>query len=240
MKRFPSFTVRSKRAFTLIELLFALSVLAIMMTLLYNALASTIKAVKVVDRAFITPRRALALSRMFEREFTGVYLPEEIPPAIAKENDDKAPKLKTISERMIFGLVGKKNEIHFTSLVPLDTKDEPPIGDLMEIGYSFDSTEKKLKKRYDPIPDEKIDKGGDDTEIPIPLRSIKFEYFDKKWKDSWDSTKEKKLPVGIRISMEIELDEKEMENLGELAEENLVTKHQIIVLLPNAVDNKQF
>jgi len=244
MKRILSYTVRSnsrvRSGFTLIEILFSLSVLAVMMTLLYNALATTIKAVKVVDRAFITPRRALALSRMFEREFTGIYLPEEIPPAAPKKEDEKAPKIKRLKERMIFGLVGKKKEIHFTALVPLNTEDEPPIGDLIEIGYSFDSGDKTLKKRYDPIPDEKIDKGGEEEELPIPISSLEFEYFDKKWRDSWDSRKSKKLPQGIRVTLEIELDEKEVELLPEEAEENLVTRHQIIVLLPNAVDNKKF
>ncbi|MBT3785451.1 prepilin-type N-terminal cleavage/methylation domain-containing protein [bacterium] len=228
------------RGFTLIEIMFALSVFAVMMTMLYNALAVTIRGVKVIDRAFITPRRALALSRMFERELTGIYLPEEIKPAAPKKGDEKKPKIRRLKERMVFGLVGKSKEIHFTALVPFNTQDEPPIGDILEIGYEFDSGEKRIKKRYDPIPDEKIDKGGEETTLELPVSSLKFEYFDKKWKDSWDSRKTKKLPTGIRVTIEIELDEKELEMVSEEAEENLITKHQVVVLLPNAVDNKIF
>ena len=116
------FTILSRlnkpRGFTLIELLFAFTIMAIMLSLLYNAIFTVIKGVKIVDRVFETPSKALVISKIFERELTGIYLPEVIPLAIPK--DKKGKLLKSfIKEQMVFGLIGRNREIHFTSLIPL-------------------------------------------------------------------------------------------------------------------------
>ena len=55
--------------FTLIELLFAFMIMAVMLSMLYNAIFTVIKGVKIVDRVFETPSKALVLSKIFEREF---------------------------------------------------------------------------------------------------------------------------------------------------------------------------
>ena len=237
------------RGFTLIELLFSFLIMSVMTVLLYNALFTAIKGVKVVDRVFVTPRKALILSKIFERELTGIYLPEIVQPAIKK--DQKGKKIavkKTIKEKMVFGLYGKAREIHFTTLLPVedseqpatDDKDAPPIGDIIEIGYEFDRGDKTLTKRRDPIPDEKITKGGEEQEYEnIRLAEVKFEYFDKKWESSWDSAKKKKLPRAVKATFEILVGEKLEEELSDEELKALSIRHEVVVLLPNAVDNKK-
>ena len=94
--RVKEFTVikRSERAsgFTLIELLFAFMIMAVMLSLLHNAMFTVIRGVKIVDRVFETPSKALILSKILERELTGIYLPEVIPLAIPKDKKGKLLK----------------------------------------------------------------------------------------------------------------------------------------------------
>jgi prepilin-type N-terminal cleavage/methylation domain-containing protein len=239
MKHIHFYSPRNKLGFTLIEILFAMSIMVVMFTLLYNALFTVIAGMKVIDRSFTNPRRALILSRVFERELTGIYLPEIVKPPVPKKGQ-KAPKIRRLKERMVFGVMGKKHQISFTTLIPLDETLDPPLGDILEVGYEFDSSEKRLTKRIDPIPDEKLDKGGEEVTFPIPLREVKFEYYGRKWQSSWDSKKSKKLPRAIRATFEIISDEEGIEELSDEQAEALVIRHQIVVLLPNAVDNKRF
>lgn len=224
--------------FSLIELLFSFMILAIMMTLLYNAMFTVIKGVKIVDRVFDTPSKALILSKIFERELTGVYLPEEIPLAI--EKDDKGNLLKKfIKEEMVFGLIGKNREIHFTTLVTMNHDSKSKKGDVIEQGYSFDKGTKVLSRRKELIPNEKLDKGGEKEDLKVSLADVKFEYYGKKWEDSWDSTKIKKLPRAVRVTFRITPDDEDIEGLSDEELNNLSVIHQVIVLLPNAVDNKR-
>ena len=226
------------RGFTLIELLFAFTIMAIMLSLIYNAIFTVIKGVKIVDRVFETPSKALIVSKIFERELTGIYLPEVIPLAIPK--DKKGKLLKSfIKEQMVFGLIGRNREIHFTSLIPLREGKESKLGDIIELGYIFDKSSKVLTRRKDPIPDDRLDKGGETQDLKVDLSDVKFEYFGKKWEDKWDSIKVKKLPRAVRVTFKIIPDGKSTEDLDEKEIENLSIEHRVVVLLPNAVDNRR-
>tara|TARA_Y100000589_G_scaffold120120_1_gene114542 strand:+ start:1125 stop:1853 length:729 start_codon:yes stop_codon:yes gene_type:complete len=240
--RLSDFKVSKKQikmgGFTLIELLFAFMIMAVMLSLLFNAMYTVIKGVKIVDRVFETPSKALVLSKIFERELTGIYLPELIPLAIKK--DKKGNALKSfIKEQMIFGLKGRNREIHFTTLVPLREAADSKLGDVIELGYSFDKNNKVLTRRKDPIPDNRLDKGGETQDLKLDLSDVKFEYYGKKWEDRWDSTKTKKLPRAVRVTFKIIPAEQNTEKLGEKEIENLSIEHRVVVLLPNAVDNKR-
>ncbi|MCJ8343914.1 prepilin-type N-terminal cleavage/methylation domain-containing protein [bacterium] len=225
----------ARRAFTLVELMVTTLIFGIMTQLVYNALYTSIKANHIVNYSFNIPRKALMLSKLFEREFTGIYLPEIIPVPRAK----KGTKQKKLSKyKMKFGLIGKEREVHFTTLINLDETADPAVGDILEIGYEFDSGDKTLTKRVDPYIDDKLDKGGDEVEFKMSLESLKFEYYDKKWESSWDSSKKKKLPRAIRISFElVEVNERDQYTEEEI--QAMAFKHQVMVLLPNAVDNKK-
>lgn len=230
--------LKSKSGFSLIELLFSFMILAVMMSLLYNAMFTVIKGVKIIDRAFETPSKALMLSKIFERELTGIYLPEKISRAIQK--DDKGNLLKKfIKEEMVFGLKGRNREIHFTTLMPLVRKSKEKRSDIIELGYSYDKSGRVLTRRRDLIPDDKIDKGGEEQELKLDLADVKFEYLDKKWEDSWDSSKAKKLPRAVKVTFKISPKDEVIEGLSEKELENLSITHSVVVLLPNAVDNKR-
>ncbi|PCJ20536.1 MAG: hypothetical protein COB02_03185 [Candidatus Cloacimonadota bacterium] len=226
---------KNKKAFTIIELLITSLIFAVMTQLLYSALYTSIKANKIVNYSFNIPRKALMLSKLFERELTGIYLPEIIPIPKSK----KGKKQKRLSKyKMKFGLIGKEREIHYTTLINLDEQADPAIGDILEIGYEFDSGDKTLTKRVDPYIDDKLDKGGEKRDFKMSLESLKFEYYGKKWESSWNSIKKKKLPRAIRISFElIEVNERDQYTEDEI--KAMAFKHQILVLLPNAVDNKK-
>lgn len=209
-----------------------------MLSLLYNAIFSVIKGVKIVDRVFETPSKALVLSKIFERELTGIYLPELIAPAIPK--DKKGNALKSfIKEQMVFGLKGRNREIHFTTLIPIREGRASKLGDIIELGYIFDKSNKVLTRRKDPIPDDRLDKGGESQDLKVDLSDVKFEYFGKKWEDRWDSIKSKKLPRAVRVTFKIVPSGHNIDDLDENEIENLSIEHRVVVLLPNAVDNKR-
>ena len=231
-------SLNNANGFTLIELLFSFMIMAVMLTLLYNAIFAVIKGVKVVDRVFETPSKALIISKIFERELTGVYLPEVIPLAIPKDKKGKLTK-SFIKKQMVFGLKGRNREINFTTLIPLREGKSSELGDIIELGYSYDKSSKVLTRRRDPIPDDRLDKGGETQDLKLELSDVKFEYFGKKWEDRWDSVKVKKLPRAVRVTFKIIPDGQKLEDLDEVEIENLSIEHRVIVLLPNAVDNKR-
>lgn len=230
--------LRLNSGFSLIELLFSFMILAIMMSLLYNAMFTVVKGVKIIDRAFETPSKALVLSKIFERELTGIYLPEVITRSIKKDNKGNILK-KFIKEEMVFGLKGRNREIHFTTLMPLVREVKAKRGDIVELSYSYDKSARVLTRRKDLIPDDKIDKGGEEQEMKLDLADVKFEYLDKKWGDSWDSAKSKKLPRAVKVTFKISPKDEAIEDLSQEELENLSITHSVVVLLPNAVDNKR-
>ncbi len=222
-----------RSAFTLIEILLVMGIFAIMTNLLYSALFTTMRATASVEQNFRIPRRALMLSSLFEREFSGIYLPEEITPPVLKEGE-KPPK--TLKERMVFGLIGKEREIHFTTMIPISEKDKR-ISEITKIAYEFDSADRKLIKKMQEVPDENLEKGGEEVKFDLDLEDVEFAYFDGKWQDKWNSTEAKKLPRAIRATLKlIQADKRGDKSPEEL--KALAMKHQIIVLLPNAADNR--
>jgi prepilin-type N-terminal cleavage/methylation domain-containing protein len=224
-----------RRGFTIVEVLIVLGITAIMGVLVYNALFVSMKSVKIVDTAFRMPKRALMVSRVLERELTGIYLPEYIEAPAPEEGKEPLPR---ISERMRFGVIGKSREIHFTTMIPPQEQMVEKYGDILEVGYEFDSKNKKLSKRVDPFPDENLDKGGEKVDFDLYLDTIEFEYYDTKWQDSWDSSKSNTIPRAIRVTLElIEVEDREKYTEEEL--KAMVLKHQILVLLPNAVENRR-
>ena len=137
---------------------------------------------------------------------------------------------------MVFGLKGRNREIHFTSLILLVMAMQRSWN-VIELGYIFDKNSKILTRRKDPIPDDR-DKGGETQDLKVELSDVKFEYFDKKWEDNWDSTKVKKFQ-SCKGYFKIVPDGQSFEDLDEKEIENLSIEHRVVVLLPNAVDNKR-
>ena len=69
--------VNNTNRFTLIGVLFAFLIMSIMLSLIYNTIFTVIKGVKIVDKIFETPSKALIISKIFEKELTGI-LPESV------------------------------------------------------------------------------------------------------------------------------------------------------------------
>jgi hypothetical protein len=255
----PQKFLAGRKAFMLVELLIAILLMSYLGVVLYDALHTSIRGVGVVNRAFRLPRMTLMASRIFEREFTGVYLPEEIAFTPPEETEQRFLK-----EKWVYGLIGKEREVHFTTRVPLNEEflvglgkeeteersvfdkqaEDFPVTDILKISYEFDRDEKKLKKRISPVPDDKLEKGGVETELNLWLSEVKFEYYDKKWENSWDSRSAGKLPRAIKLSLEfIEPPPKEGSRFGQTGydeeREPEVLKHEMVVLLPNAADNRK-
>lgn len=254
------------KAFTLVELLLVMIIMSYLGAVLYEALYTSIRGVSVVSDAFRLPRMVLMASRLLERELTGIYLPEETaftPPEETEETKETAARF--LKEKWVYGLIGKEREMHFTTIVPLSEppipdeetekkslstfdkkKEEFPLADILKLSYEFDRDEKKLKKRISPIPDDKLDKGGMDIELNLWLSEVKFSYYDKKWESSWDSRSAGKLPRAIKLSLEFTEPVKQDSGFlsvrrfrREKSEEDSKFKHEMIVLLPNAADNRR-
>ncbi len=224
-----------RRGFTLIEILIVMTITAVASLLLHNALITSVRAVKTVDKAFKTPRQALILSRMLQRELQGILHPSYLEPPAPEEGKEPPPRPK---EKMEFGLVGKEKEIHFTTLLPMTDEQMEKFGDVMEIGYEYDLKRGRLLKRIDPFPDEDVERGGEQIELPMRVSDVEFEFFDTGWRDKWDSTKSNTLPRAIRLTLKIRIEEEEAEDLSSDEEEALEFDHQILVLLVNSSENK--
>jgi len=174
--------MNKRNGFTLVELLIAIAILSIIMSVVYKSFyASTegIKRAEVVDDINSTAR-VIFLKLM--DDINSAYL----------DNSNKT----------IFVGDSKRDKdlpqdsLSLTSLSNLRMVKDAKETDLHEIGYylkedyDYQKQEKKislLRKEKKTIGAEPVLEGGEVYELTDEIAGIRFSYFDGAWKDNWDS-----------------------------------------------------
>lgn len=189
--------MNKRNGFTLVELLIAIAILSIIMSVVYKSFyASTegIKRAEVVDDINSTAR-VIFLKLM--DDINSAYL----------DNSNKT----------IFVGDSKRDKdlpqdsLSLTSLSNLRMVKDAKETDLHEIGYylkedyDYQKQEKKislLRKEKKTIGAEPVLEGGEVYELTDEIAGIRFSYFDgTSWKDNWDSRITKALPKGVEVEI---------------------------------------
>lgn len=186
------------RGFSLIEILIAASLLAIIGAMLVQSLSSSIDAKEAVEGT--SNRYHLvrsAVSRMVD-EMSQSYLSSH---AAMGE-----PRSET-------GFLGERDKLTFTAFGYVPRMADEKKGDARQLAYYLDTDPKSqtqsLFRREQANLDDNFEDGGRALVLLSDVRELSFEYWDtgkEEWLDKWDSqggdpNQNSKLPARVRIKV---------------------------------------
>ncbi|MHB8875178.1 MAG: type II secretion system protein GspJ [Myxococcaceae bacterium] len=201
-------SARHRRGFTLMEVMVAIAITALMGALIGVSFTSGMKAKETVE-ADAERYRMLrtAMSRMC-REIGAAFVSDRYDAKRYRDSYDRPTNF-----------VGERNRLLFTSLAHQRLYADAKESDQMVVEYSVKSSTEKasrgrddLVRRENPMLEEHMDRGGSEDVLFEGVKKVEFEYWDsekKEWDDEWDTRRPERkalLPTRVRIII-IALDE---------------------------------
>jgi len=216
-------TTKRRRAFSLLEILIAGSLLALMGALLMQSLSSSMDAKEAIET---TSNRYHVLrsgmSRMVD-ELSMSYLSGHRPQS-------------GVEIRAITGFKGEGDRIDATALGYMPRVEDEKKSDQRQLSYYLDTDPRtktrSLVRREQANIDQEFEEGGRVQTLIPDVRSIEFQYWDPQkdaWADKWDAagTELNRLPSRIRIELVAVMDNGE--------EQTFVTQSKLWLLAPLAL-----
>ncbi|TAH38532.1 MAG: prepilin-type N-terminal cleavage/methylation domain-containing protein [Planctomycetota bacterium] len=230
---------RARRGFTLMEILVALFISAMVMTSVLVSLDYTQRAVD-------------AVHNIIETESAG-------PRVMALLREDLS-RLAVVDRREFTLLRGQNESLHGADADQLDfvayrrsvrpfhdlVRDRDVYAPLVEVGYRLRENPRladflELYRREDFFEDEKPFEDGQFTLLYDRMINFDVRYYerpetDPMWEDEWDSTEREGLPFAVEVRMELEVQpRRSMESLGILGANRSRLAFEDIVPVPEEV-----
>lgn len=211
---------RLRRAFSLIEILIAVSLLAIIGALLMQSLSSSMDAKDAIEST--SNRYHLvrsAMSRMVD-ELSMSYLSNHKPTS-------------GVEIRAVTGFKGERDRIDCTAFGYVARVEDERKSDQRQLSFFLDNDErtqtKSLRRREQANLDDDFEEGGRELTLLPDVRSLEFQYWDPQkeaWADKWDAqgSELNRLPSRIRIEMVVVMDNGE--------EQTFTTQSKLWLLAP--------
>ena len=186
---------KRRAAFTLIEVILAVALCALVMTLVYGVLISTVQASEQIEQITQGSEIGPAILSLMREDLGAAFLPG------------------TDQDYFVGQERAGRDRIDFVSSSPVYAAEtpgsEPKIHSVSEIGYQVKESREDglvLYRRVDPFVDAEPLRGGRLIAI-APVTSFKVTYLDNgTWVPTWASSKrENKLPSSIRIELKMRL-----------------------------------
>jgi general secretion pathway protein J len=186
------------RGFTLVEVMIAAGILAVIMSIVYSSFSGSLKTMAIGEERGDAYRKGrLILSRMVQ-EISCAYLPQtqELPDI----------KYAFIGEDKEEDGIPRDSLYFISTIAPI----EGVSAGLKEVGFYLtpdsQTGELTLVMREDPTPDDQSDEGGRRYVLGSTIFGLDFEYYDengREWK-RWETTSSTfgyKLPKVVKISL---------------------------------------
>ena len=200
------------RGFTLMEVMVAVGITALMGTLVAASFSSTFHAKDVIeDEAEHYRMLRVAMNRMC-REIGAAFVSDRYDSKRYRDQNDRPTNF-----------IGERDSLLFTSLAHQRLYTDAKESDQMVVEYQVKtSSERNAKGRQDlirrvnPLVQDRMDRGGSEDALFEGVKKIEFAYWDsekKEWDDEWDTRRmERKsiLPSRVRITL-FALDENKKE-----------------------------
>jgi general secretion pathway protein J len=194
---------RALRGFTLMEVMVAVAITALMGTIVAMAFQTGFRAKEVVEGEAEHYRMVrVALNRM-AREIGSAYVSDRYDPKRYRDSNDRPTNF-----------VGERDRLLFTTFAHQRLYTDSKESDQAVVEYFVEtSTEKgargrqELKRRVNPNVGERMDRGGTTDVLFEGVKKLEFEYWDserKQWDDEWDTRRNEKkafLPTRVRITL---------------------------------------
>jgi type II secretion system protein J len=200
---------RGRAAFTLIEILLAVSLVAIIMAIAYGVVVSTVKAQERIEETTLGTEIGPVLLNQFRQDVEAAFAPDQ-------ETDWFLGQDRK-------GGVGDRDRLDFVSDVPSlgaeDAYAEPRFNNVNEVGYLVDDNRQRpgelvLYRREDLWIDEEPLKGGKLTAVYDRVLTFDIQYWDgEKWVESWSSkASEGSLPPAVKVVVKLLVPDKSAQN----------------------------
>jgi len=199
---------RRVEGFTLIELMLAIFLMAIMMSIVYGVVVSTIEAQERIEELTTGTEIGPAIMNQIRQDLEAAFVPD-------KDKDwfwgfDRK------------GAQGDRDRVDFLSAVAAfgaeDPQSPPRFHTINEVGYTaIDARDRPgeaiLYRREDYWMDAEPTKGGRLTELYDRVTHFDVQYSDgKTWAPDWSSKKkEGKAPQAIKVTLRIKVPDKQSE-----------------------------
>ncbi len=203
---------RQIRGFTLMEIMIAISITALMGGMVTMAFQTGFHAKEVVEEEADHYRMLrVAMTRMV-REIGSAYVSDRYDGRRYRDQNDRPTNF-----------VGERDRLLFTTFAHQRLYTDAKESDQAIVEYSVQtSTEKGAKGRMDlmrrvnPNVEDRMDRGGTTDVLFEGVKRVEFEYWNperKEWDDEWDTRRadqKDKLPTRVRITL-VALDENQKE-----------------------------
>ncbi|HVR86024.1 MAG TPA: type II secretion system protein GspJ [Planctomycetota bacterium] len=189
---------RRNPGFTLIEVMLAILLLAIMMSIVYGVVLSTVAAARRVEEITAASEVGPAILTRIRADLEAAFLPKEgeffagiKKPGSGMDRD----RIDFISSELAYG---SENDV-----------EEPRFHSVNEVGYQVLTSPKDpnfgvLYRREDFFIDAEPLKGGHLVEMYDRVKSFSLRYYDgKDWRPDWSSVAQKGLPKAVEIELKI-------------------------------------
>ncbi len=195
-----------KRGFTLVELMLAVLILAVIMALVYGVLVSTIEAQNRVEEITLASEVGPAILSQIRRDLEGAFLPKsDVEYFVAA--DGKGPggdrdRIDFVTAGMAYGpeKEGEEAAFHSTNETGYQVQDNRN-----EAGMGI------LYRREDLFVDRDPLRGGRLIELYDRVRHLDLQFWDgEKWKPAWNNKSDgRKLPEAVRVELKILVTDRE-------------------------------
>ncbi len=182
--------MRKQTGLTLLDLLVAITLLAIILTTIYWVFANHQRSVEAASEARDAYGQGrLILDRMV-RDVTGAWLPA-----------GKRPKAG-----FAYLFSGRETGLDFITTAHLSSDIAPGL-DLVEVGYRIMKNEREddftLVRRQDSTPDDDAEDGGSEIILTKSLKAIEIGYLNRSGQElsEWEAEQLSELPYAVKISL---------------------------------------
>jgi general secretion pathway protein J len=197
--------VRREAGFTLLEVLVAAAIMALISVLLWWTFAQTFKAIDMVRADSDMFREARQVTTRVPAEIGEAFLPTNVSPT-------SNAKFEFVGEDK-----GDTDRVHFDALAHTKFYADANESDQAEIEYYTEPQTRsgpkgksglyKLFRREAPVIDDRPEEGGSALVIAENVRKFELSYYDPQrdqWYDNWDTNKTDqagKLPYAVRMKV---------------------------------------
>jgi general secretion pathway protein J len=218
--RRPGSRVRGhSRGFTLIEIILAVALCALVMLLVHGVLTATLQAAERIDEMTHGSEIGPAVLAQIREDIGAAFLPGTEEDYFVGQERTGRDRLDFISSSAVFASDGPGSEpkIHSVSEIGYQVKEGPAAEDGLV-----------LYRRVDPFVDAEPLRGGRLTALAEQVISFKVSYWSgAEWQTSWVSSKQDdSLPASVRVELKLRVPER-------LAEEGY-TERTFATIIPLA------
>jgi len=256
------------RGFTLLEVVVAIAILAVIMAIVYSSFSSVTRSIDATRRTVAEVRARRFLARSFNNNFGSVCVDDEYVQSVYQFLGTDEEGIDGPADTVVFcssstamggfSLPGDLKQVRYELLAGgaadtmFDAEDRPEEREEQEEEHPGNSLRAMETPLLGAMVEELDEESGDyvaamDVEAPSwtleDIRSLDFKYYDgaeEKWRDEWDSLEMGRLPwcVHIRINFAKPEDVLEAEWLAGFDDEE-DPDFQCVVPIPQGIGVKQ-